>query len=206
MKTSKVVAAKFDHSYPSKYGDDNGQLHQYNIKFENGDEGEYSSKSTDQNKFVVGKVACYEITDKPNGKGKKVAPAKCPDDQPGQPSNQGNQSYQKKQMDPEEQDRIIRQVCYECAISALESLDATDIEKDMDFVLSEKLFVWYKSKATSTGNSMTAGKALREAVRATAYPPLRTGTGGISAVIISKAEEIYEYFGKKAEEAPKKEL
>ena len=36
----------------------------YTILFDNGDQGEYSSKSDDQNKFVVGEEVEYERIDK----------------------------------------------------------------------------------------------------------------------------------------------
>ena len=46
-------------------------MYKHEIAFENGDSGEYSSKSADQNKFVVGQETEYEFID---GKFPKVKP------------------------------------------------------------------------------------------------------------------------------------
>ena len=67
IKTSKVVAAQPDGTWEGKYG----VMYKHEIAFENGDCGEYSSKSADQNKFVVGQETEYEFID---GKFPKVKP------------------------------------------------------------------------------------------------------------------------------------
>lgn len=75
MKTSKVTHCEYENSYTTSYG----ELHSFAIKFENGDFGKYSSKSKEQNKFVVGQEADYEIETKKdkNGNGwTKITPAK----------------------------------------------------------------------------------------------------------------------------------
>ena len=67
IKTSKVVAAQPNGTWEGKYG----VMYKHEIAFENGDCGEYSSKSADQNKFVVGQETEYEFID---GKFPKVKP------------------------------------------------------------------------------------------------------------------------------------
>ena len=66
-KTSKVTSAQANGTWEGKYG----IMYKHEIAFENGDAGEYSSKSADQNKFVVGQETEYEFID---GKFPKVKP------------------------------------------------------------------------------------------------------------------------------------
>jgi hypothetical protein len=56
-KTSKVTSAQADGTWNGKYG----LMYRYEVAFENGDSGEYSSKSSEQNKFVVGQETEYTI-------------------------------------------------------------------------------------------------------------------------------------------------
>ena len=67
IKTSKVTGAQANGTWEGKYG----IMYKHEIAFENGDSGEYSSKSADQNKFVVGQETEYEFID---GKFPKVKP------------------------------------------------------------------------------------------------------------------------------------
>lgn len=81
---SKVTKADFKDSYTSTHG----ELFNFWIEFENGDKGYYSSKSRDQQKFVIGSAADYEKEAKEgkNGQYFKIKPAK--------PQNfSGNGSY-----------------------------------------------------------------------------------------------------------------
>jgi hypothetical protein len=55
---SKVTKAEFKNDYDSKYG----TMNVFTIEFENGQKGQYQSKSRNQDKFVVGKEAEYEVT------------------------------------------------------------------------------------------------------------------------------------------------
>tara|TARA_Y100001973_G_C5204906_1_gene340743 strand:+ start:1957 stop:2376 length:420 start_codon:yes stop_codon:yes gene_type:complete len=67
IKTSKVTSAQANGTWEGKYG----IMYKHEIAFENGDSGEYSSKSAEQNKFVVGQVTEYEFIE---GKFPKVKP------------------------------------------------------------------------------------------------------------------------------------
>lgn len=62
MKTAKVTKAVFSRSYNTQFG----VMYSHDIEFDNGDKGQYSSKKEQQDKFVVGKEASYEITQKGN--------------------------------------------------------------------------------------------------------------------------------------------
>ena len=67
MKT-KIISANWEKEYESKFG----TLHLHRIIFENQGEkqtGFYSSKSKDQNKFVAGKEAEFEIENQRGPKG-----------------------------------------------------------------------------------------------------------------------------------------
>ena len=66
-KTSKVISVQANGTWEGKYG----VMYKHEVAFENGDAGEYSSKSADQNKFVEGKETEYEFID---GKFPKVKP------------------------------------------------------------------------------------------------------------------------------------
>jgi hypothetical protein len=67
VKISKVTSAQANGTWEGKYG----IMYKHEIAFANGDAGEYSSKSADQNKFVVGQETEYEFID---GKFPKVKP------------------------------------------------------------------------------------------------------------------------------------
>ena len=66
-KKSKVVSVQANGTWEGKYG----VMYKYEVAFENGDAGEYSSKSAEQNKFVEGQETEYEFID---GKFPKVKP------------------------------------------------------------------------------------------------------------------------------------
>ena len=57
-KKSKVNGVTANGTWDSKYG----TLYKFEVSFENGDVGEYNSKTQDQNKFVQGKETDYSIT------------------------------------------------------------------------------------------------------------------------------------------------
>jgi len=67
IKSSKVVSVQSNGTWEGSYG----TMYKFEIVFQNGDVGEYSSKSQDQNKFEVGAEKEYEYT---GGKFPKVKP------------------------------------------------------------------------------------------------------------------------------------
>lgn len=74
-KQSKVKSVAFDRSYDSTYG----TFFVHKIEFDNNDSGEYTSKSKDQSKFIVGEIIAYEIDAMKDKKGNafnKISPAK----------------------------------------------------------------------------------------------------------------------------------
>ncbi|CAB4153851.1 hypothetical protein UFOVP636_32 [uncultured Caudovirales phage] len=108
-KTSKVLSAQSNGSFESNYG----TLYGFEVAFENGDVGNYNSKSSDQNKFVSGQEATYTIETKPTKNGKTftaIKPVFSPQQNNPRPMSQNNStpasSYGAKS--PETEARIIR--------------------------------------------------------------------------------------------------
>jgi hypothetical protein len=96
-KCSMVTNVQANGSFDSQYG----TFYRFEIEFENGDAGQYSSKSQQQTKFVIGQQAYYTLAS--NGKFTNVKPAEDPSSQ-RQPFT-GGKSFGKS---PEESDRISR--------------------------------------------------------------------------------------------------
>jgi hypothetical protein len=93
-KSSKVTNVAANGTWNGQYG----TMYKFEVSFENGDTGEYLSKSQDQNKFVVGNEAAYTITSREHG-GRtfyNVKPAMI------------QQGFQPKAKDPETDKRITR--------------------------------------------------------------------------------------------------
>lgn len=67
IKKSKVTNVQNNGTWEGKFG----LMYKFEVEFENDDCGEYSSKSKDQNKFVIGEEVEYEFID---GKFPKVKP------------------------------------------------------------------------------------------------------------------------------------
>ena len=67
IKKSKVMSVQANGTWEGSYG----VMYKNEIVFQNGDVGEYSSKSKEQNKFEIGSEAEYEYT---SGKFPKVKP------------------------------------------------------------------------------------------------------------------------------------
>ena len=101
MKTDKVKRVTSNGTWEGNFG----LMYKFEIEFENGDVGEYSSKSKDQNKFVEGQEANYEYT---GGKFPKVKPYYAPPQRNGQSFN-----YKK---DDSVQDLIVRQSSLKAAV------------------------------------------------------------------------------------------
>lgn len=97
-KTSKVTQVAGSGHYDSQYG----RMYRFEIGFENGDAGQYSSKSQDQTKFVLGQQATYTIESK-EFNGRTYFTIK-----PAQIQTQSFGGGGKFQKDPEVDKRITR--------------------------------------------------------------------------------------------------
>ena len=101
MKTDKVKRVTANGTWEGKFG----MMYKFEIEFENGDCGEYSSKSEQQTKFVEGQEANYEFI---GGKFPKVKPFYAPPQSNGQSVN-----YKK---DDNVQYLIVRQSSLKAAV------------------------------------------------------------------------------------------
>jgi hypothetical protein len=101
MKTDKVKRVTANGTWEGNYG----MMYKFEVEFENGDCGEYSSKSQEQTKFVEGQEADYEFI---GGKFPKVKPFYAPPQSNGQSFN-----YKK---DDNVQHLIVRQSSLKAAV------------------------------------------------------------------------------------------
>lgn len=92
VKSGVVKSVQGNGTYESRYG----TMYKFEVSFEDGTVGEYSSKYAEQNKFEVGATVDYEYT---GGQYPKVKPVY------EKPNNAGK-SFVK---DPKTQEQIIRQ-------------------------------------------------------------------------------------------------
>ena len=99
IKKSKVTSVQNNGTWEGKFG----MMYKFEVAFENGDCGEYSSKSQDQNKFVADQETDYEFID---GKFPKVKPV-----YQQQPSFSGG-----IKENPERQKLIVKQSSLKSAV------------------------------------------------------------------------------------------
>tara|TARA_R100000329_G_C7483706_1_gene170390 strand:+ start:100 stop:510 length:411 start_codon:yes stop_codon:yes gene_type:complete len=97
IKKGVVTQAQANGTWEGKFG----VMYKHEITFDNGDSGEYSSKSQDQTKFVVGQETEYEFID---GKFPKIKPVNT--------FQQGN--FTPKAKD-DVQEYIVKQSSLKCA-------------------------------------------------------------------------------------------
>lgn len=115
-KTSKPVNIQGNGSWSNSYG----TFFAFDIVMQNGDVGTYSSKSQQQDKFVIGQEVTYEFH---GGEHPKIKPAKPKD----KPSYNGGNKYN----DPKKQKMIVKQSSLKCAVD----LCIANKEKDFNKVL-----------------------------------------------------------------------
>ena len=115
-KKSKVIGVQANGTWESKYG----MFYKFEVDFENGDGGEYSSKSQTQNKFVMGQEAWYTIEGE--GKFKKIKPAQLPEQQSSGGNFKGG--YQKS---PETSAQIARMNALTNAVNYVLAKGSTEV-------------------------------------------------------------------------------
>ena len=141
MKNSKVTSVQPNGTWEGKYG----LNYKFEISFENGDVGEYSSKNKEQNKFIVGQQTDYEYTD---GKFPKVKPVYL------KPDNFNKASYNSNKQDVN--NSISRAVALK--ISAIYDNQCTqeDVIKNAKFFYDYWLCDDYKDKLDTIIKSFDA--------------------------------------------------
>lgn len=137
LKTSKVKSVQANGTWDSKFG---GTFYKFEVEMENGNVGEYSSKTKDQEKFVVGEEVQYEFED---GKFPKIKPY----------YNKDNYSFTKGGGEnPDRQRLIIRQSTLKTAVEYLKGAEASLEEV---FIATEKMieFIMKEDKSKSNENT-----------------------------------------------------
>jgi len=124
QKKSKVTNVQSNGTWEGSYG----TMYKFEVSFENGDTGEYSSKSKDQNKFVIGHETEYEFTDV---KYPKVKPVYNP------PSGG---SFNKFNNDPNRQKMIVKQSSLKVASDLCIANNKTDLNSV--FKMTDQIVAW----------------------------------------------------------------
>ena len=117
MKNSKVTSVQPNGTWEGKFG----LNYKFEISFENGDVGEYSSKNKDQDKFNIGSKTDYEYID---GKFPKVKPVYMKPDS-------FNQSSPKQ--DVNKNNSIARAVAFKGAIDYDNQCTQEDVIKNAKY-------------------------------------------------------------------------
>ena len=134
MKNSKVTSVQSNGSWEGKYG----IMYKFEIGFENGDVGEYSSKNQEQNKFVIGTNAEYEYTD---GKFPKVKPVYI------KPESFNNSFSNSSNDNPDRQKLIVKQSSLKAAVEFDNKCSPEDVLKNADM-----FYNWVMGKNNTSDN------------------------------------------------------
>lgn len=123
-------------TWDSKYG----TMYKFEVSFDNGDAGEYNSKSQDQTKFVIGQEAEYTISSREYN-GNMYYTIK-----PAQPAGGYSGGGYKSKADPEKDKRIAKLAVLK---SATELVVADKIGRQDIFVIADEMMKWvYDEKVT----------------------------------------------------------
>tara|TARA_Y100001963_G_scaffold150626_1_gene232035 strand:+ start:22 stop:582 length:561 start_codon:yes stop_codon:yes gene_type:complete len=131
-KTSKVISVQANGSWKGNYG----EMFKFELAFENGDSGEYSSKSPDQQKFIQGKEATYTI-DTSNPKYPKIKPVFV--------QNSGGFKGGYKE-NPERQRMIVKQSSLKVALDFMIAKKPKSLYVDDVFKVADKMVDWVMEK------------------------------------------------------------
>jgi hypothetical protein len=135
-----------------------GTMYKFEVSFENGDAGEYSSKSQDQNKFVVGQETEYTITSREYN-GNTYFTIK-----PAQPAGGYTGGGYKAKADPEKDKRIAKLAVLK---SATELVVADKVLREDLFSMADKMMEWVynDSKPVSTPSNTNTPPAPKQAAQ-----------------------------------------
>ena len=141
-KKSKVTNVQSNGTWEGKFG----MMYKFEVEFENGDTGEYSSKSKDQTKFLCGVETDYEYID---GKFPKVKPVWTQQQTQSTPPTQKPQQNTAKRSD-DVQDLIVRQSSLKAAVDFCNS----DCTIDHIIANAEVFYDWVmRNEKTKTNNT-----------------------------------------------------
>ena len=135
IKKSKVTSAQPNGTWEGKFG----LMYKSEISFENGDAGEYSSKTREQDKFVVGKETEYEFI---GGNFPKVKPVYQ------KPQSFGGGGFKK---DDNVQKMIVKQSSLKSAVDFCnEGCSVEDVIK-----VAQKFTDWVMQEAPKQSNKVS---------------------------------------------------
>jgi len=148
-KTSKVTAVQANGTWQGNYG----LMYKYEVTFENGDTGEYSSKTEHQTKFKIGVEAEYTITE---GKYPKVKPVYVQGGSVGWQPNPGRDL------------KIVKQSCLKAAV---ELCVAGEVSLAKLLTTADKLVAWVQGEADQQEEYTEVPKAPKKAKKETTDLP-----------------------------------
>ena len=130
MKNAKVVSVSPKGDYQLR---DGKTLYKFFVSLDNGDSGEYSSVKPDQDKFIVGQEAIYELTSTQYGN--RIKPVYS---QGGGFSGGGYSKGNYSAGSDDKQKLIVKQSCLKAAVDLLKDKGAksTDVLKVADSFVS----------------------------------------------------------------------
>lgn len=137
LKTSKVKSVQANGTWESKRGD---TFYKFEVEMENGNAGEYSSKTKDQEKFIVGEEVQYEFED---GRFPKIKPYY---NKGNYPFTKGDGENQTKQMN------IVRQSSLKSAVDFCSKGECT-VEEVLKIAQQFVDFVMQENKSKSNENT-----------------------------------------------------
>jgi hypothetical protein len=147
-KTSKPLRIEWNHEWTGR----NGPVHDFDIEFEDGTIGQFSTTKKEQTKFTIGKEVKYTETERSGNHGPKIDVAKDPNAGKGGTGggnrNPGGGSHA---MTPEVEASITMSVCLDCAAAVIfKSGKAGQVKDDLVALhqLANKFFnhIYDKSK------------------------------------------------------------
>lgn len=131
-------------SWNREYDGTHGKVHVFEIVFDNGDKGQFTTTKKDQTKFKVGESVDYSIETLKNKNDKEYTKIDKITTNPGKGGNGGGQKT------PEVQRSIVASVCLDCAAILLESrgvADQVDPELHSLYTIADKFFNHIQDKA-----------------------------------------------------------
>lgn len=126
MKNSKVTSVQPNGTWESKFG----LMYKFEISFENGDVGEYSTKNKLQDKFYIGSQTDYEYID---GKFPKVKPVYL------KPDNFNKASYNSNKEDVNVNNSIARSVAFKGSLEFYDIINHTKLTEE-EVIIKSKYF------------------------------------------------------------------
>ena len=132
LKTSKVKSVQAKGTWEGKFG----LMYKFEVVMENGNAGEYSCKTKNQEKFIVGEEVQYEFED---GRFPKIKPY----------YNKGNYPFTKAGDNPDRQRAINR---WAGLGRAIDYLGASASEEQL-YKQAERFIEWVNEKQKETSNN-----------------------------------------------------